>query len=266
MQKRNRYSKWEYEEKKSEEQEIEDSIKAERQEEESEKSSEEENEQEEDGSEKKESSGEVSDDTEVDVNGVKMTLSELKNGYMRHDDYTRKTQEIAKMSKEDKSKVEEKAQEVIDNKDEFDPKDVAAAEYLMRILKKNHGVMTRAEFEAEENQKKQVADIKTAIRTANEFVESLRKTQAGNSLPKFDEDSVIAHMRETGIHDFKAAWKDMNEAQWIDYNIKLAKGSKSYKSEKNGERIEMKKKEFNVRNPEDARNAILDDIKSYKSE
>ncbi len=37
----------------------------------------------------------LGDDVEVEVNGQKLTLKELKQGYERHSDYTRKTQELA---------------------------------------------------------------------------------------------------------------------------------------------------------------------------
>lgn len=42
----------------------------------------------------------VSDDTVVEVNGLKMTLKQVREGYMRQADYTRKTQEIAAKAKE----------------------------------------------------------------------------------------------------------------------------------------------------------------------
>jgi len=41
----------------------------------------------------------LSDDTEVEINGQKMSLKELKQGYERHADYTRKTQALAEASK-----------------------------------------------------------------------------------------------------------------------------------------------------------------------
>lgn len=42
----------------------------------------------------------VGDDTVVEVNGLKMTLKQVREGYMRQADYTRKTQEIAQRAKE----------------------------------------------------------------------------------------------------------------------------------------------------------------------
>ena len=42
----------------------------------------------------------INDDVEVEVNGEKLKVSELKQGYMRTADYTRKTQEVARQRKE----------------------------------------------------------------------------------------------------------------------------------------------------------------------
>lgn len=42
----------------------------------------------------------IGDSTSVDINGTSVPLAELKNGYLRQDDYTRKTQELAVLRKE----------------------------------------------------------------------------------------------------------------------------------------------------------------------
>lgn len=42
----------------------------------------------------------LNDEVEIDVNGQKLTLKELKQGYERHADYTRKTQELAQAKKQ----------------------------------------------------------------------------------------------------------------------------------------------------------------------
>lgn len=42
----------------------------------------------------------ITDDFEIDVNGKKLTLAELKGGYMRQSDYTRKTKELAEMKRQ----------------------------------------------------------------------------------------------------------------------------------------------------------------------
>ena len=41
----------------------------------------------------------VTDDTHVEIDGQRLTLSELKSGYLRQKDYTRKTQEISDVRK-----------------------------------------------------------------------------------------------------------------------------------------------------------------------
>lgn len=49
----------------------------------------------------------LSDETPVEVNGEKLTLKELKEGHLRHADYTRKTQELAEKSKFNDIRVEQ---------------------------------------------------------------------------------------------------------------------------------------------------------------
>ncbi|TQX87141.1 hypothetical protein EQW76_14870 [Rhizobium sp. rho-13.1] len=49
----------------------------------------------------------LSDDAEIELNGQKVTLKELKEGHLRHADYTRKTQELAEKAKFEDSRVEQ---------------------------------------------------------------------------------------------------------------------------------------------------------------
>lgn len=83
-----------------------------------------------------------SDDTEIEVDGQKMTVAELKSGYMRQSDYTRKTQEIA----EERQKFTQPPTPP-SGEDEYPEEDVKAAEYLTRIAKKKFGLLTREEYE-----------------------------------------------------------------------------------------------------------------------
>ena len=48
----------------------------------------------------------LNDDVEIEVNGQKLTLKELKQGYERHADYTRKTQKLAEAEKQVAGEVE----------------------------------------------------------------------------------------------------------------------------------------------------------------
>lgn len=68
----------------------------------------------------------------VEVDGQKLTLDELKDGYMRHSDYTRKTQELSKKRKELDSKP----------KEELTDEELAADEYL-----KKRGYVTKDDLE-----------------------------------------------------------------------------------------------------------------------
>lgn len=45
------------------------------------------------------------DDTEVEVNGERIKVKDLKSGYLRHSDYTRKTQELAQQRQQAESQV-----------------------------------------------------------------------------------------------------------------------------------------------------------------
>lgn len=49
----------------------------------------------------------LNDDAEIDLNGQKLTLKELKQGYERHADYTRKTQKLAEVEKQVAGQVDQ---------------------------------------------------------------------------------------------------------------------------------------------------------------
>lgn len=242
-----KYSDWEYEE--SDEQEKKES------EEESEEKPDAHSDEEEEGDPSKKKSQELSDDTEVEVNGEKMTLAEVKKGYMRQSDYTKKTQEL---SKSEKKEVVETAKKVVENPEEYPEEDVKAAEYLLKILKAKHGLMTRAEYDAEKAREKQVADYDSMMGKAKDTVAKMK------GMPAFDEEEVVAHMKETGIYNALAAYKDLHETEYLDYISKQKKGNSGYKSEKGGEKPDKNKKEFNVRTSEGHRDFLMDEISKIK--
>ena len=53
----------------------------------------------EDTQDNQEATSPIADDYEVDLDGTKITMKELKSGYLRQSDYTRKTQEVADAKK-----------------------------------------------------------------------------------------------------------------------------------------------------------------------
>jgi len=265
MQEQKKYSEWEYEEEKQEDEEQpkldEDGnpIDPNAEEEEPNKNLED----------------DYSDDTpvKVKINGkiVEMTAKELASGYMRQSDYTRKSQEVAEMRKQlenalskEKKEATEKAQEIIDNPDNFSKEDVDTARMLLKIIKgsglaKEFGLMTRDEFEAEKVKEKQVAEFGNKIDSA--------KTEVGKmkGMPAFNEEEIIDFMQESGIHDPLAAYLRKHDAQYRDYIIKQAKGDTSYKSDKGGKKVEPNEKQVNVRTEEGHRSFLADEIKKMSS-
>ena len=204
----------------------------------------------------------VGDDTEVEIEvdgkKEKFTLAELKKGYLRQSDYTKKMQDL---SKEKKTEIINKATDVIENKDEFPEEDVKAAEYFLKIAKAKFGLMTRDELEAEKSKESAVADFQKRMTTATEEVTKMVfKDDKGveHKMPKFDEDEIIDWMKETGIHNPLAAYKDKYESELQDFIIKRSKGSTSYRSDKTGKKPAPTKKEHNVRTQEGHRDFIGD--------
>lgn len=222
---------------------------------------------------------ELSDDepikVKVDGKIVEMTRGELSAGYMRHSDYTRKTQELAEKLKNatpaEKQEIERKANEVVENPDEFTPEDVKAAEILLNIGKKKFGLMTREEYEAEETKKKQVSEFGTRLDLAKTKVSEMTVSFNENgktakfSMPAWDEEKVLNHMQETGIHDPYAAYLNMHDAQYRDFIIKQSKGSTSYKSDRGGAKPEPIEKTVDVRTEEGHRSFLSEEIAKMKS-
>lgn len=224
-----------------------------------------------------------SDDTpvKVKINGqvVEMTAKELSEGYMRQSDYTRKSQEVAEMKKslgnaspEEKKEIIDKSKEVIDNPDNFSKEDVDTARTLLKIVKgsglaKEFGLMTREDFEAEEQKKKTVSEFSSKLDTAKAEVGKMSVSYQDNgktvkfTMPAWDEDAVLNYMQETGIHDPMAAYLRMNDAQYREFIIKQAKGTTSYKSDKGGKKPEPNDKTIDVRTTEGHRSFLADEIR-----
>ena len=206
----------------------------------------------------KNSKDDYSDDTplkvKIDGQVVEMTAKELADGYMRQSDYTRKTQELSKMKPEEKKEVIAEAKTVVENPDEFTAEEVKAAEILLTIGKKKFGLMTREDFEAEENKKRTVSEFSTKLDNAKSEVSKMK------GMPAFNEEEIIDFMQETGIHDPYAAYLRKNDAQYRDFIIKQAKGDTSYKSDKGGKKVEPNDKPVNVRTEEGHRSFLKEEL------
>lgn len=262
-----KYSKWEFEEEEKKEED----------EQSQEESSEEEGNSEEgnsDESEKEEESQEdssASDDTpvEIEVDGKKetVTLGEIKKGYMRQSDYTRKTQELAEKVKEsspeDQKQVADKAQDVIDNPENFSTEDVETARTLLKIVKgsglaKEFGLMTKEEYDSEKQKEKQISEVKGKFKSAESEIKKMK------GMPAFNEDEIIEYMQETGIHDPLSAYLRKNDAQYRNHIISQSKGDSSYKSDKGGKKPEPNKKEIDVSTSEGHESFLADEIRKMR--
>ena len=195
-----------------------------------------------------------SDDTEIEVDGEKMTLGEFKKefkeGTMRQSDYTRKTQELAEERKRLSEPPAPKSGE-----DEFDPEDEKAADLLVKIAKKRHGLMTREEYEREREAEKFGTDLNSTIGKWNKNPE----------LPKITDTELIEFMKESNIHNPEVALREMFKDEWLNYEIaQRAKGKKGYSAEKQGEKIPPKKKTYNLNTDEGMKDMIKDELNIIK--
>ncbi len=201
---------------------------------------------------------EVTDDTEVEVNGEKIKISELKAGHMRQSDYTKKMQELAEERK-NTEKPKEKPKE-----SEFPEADRKTAKYLLDIalkdpeLRKEYGLLTERDLAQRD-----------AVRQLTAESESLVKEFDGkNGLPKFNEKDVLEHMQEEGFRSMRKAYIDMvsDSPEYIEWLTNQKKGSTVYKTEGKGAPIQPKKKEFpkTVQGFKDQASSILDEILQEK--
>jgi len=253
----------ENQEEKNEQEEAEQSQEEKKPEENSEES-----EEQEEGSQEQSS---VSEDTpvEVEIDGKKetITLGELRKGYMRQSDYTKKTQELKEnvesSSPEEKKEAVTNAQEVVDNPQNFSSEDVETARTLLKIVKgsglaKEFGLMTKEEFESEKAKEKQIAEVGKKFDSADSEVKKMK------GMPAFNEGEIIEHMQATGIHDPLAAYLNKYDSQYRNYIIKQSKGDSSYKSDKGGKKPEPNKKEIDVRTDEGQTAFLSDELQKMK--
>lgn len=236
MLKKNEYSEWEYEEEEEEEEEERDE-------------SSESEEEDDDNHESDSDNSEV--ELEIDGKKQKVTLEELKKGYMRQSDYTKKTQEL---SKKDEKKVTDKAEKIIENEDDYPEEDVKAAKYLISIAKNKFGLMTRDEFELERNKDRQISALDKSFDKLTKEVSKMK------GMPKVNQDELLDYMKETGIHNPRAAYINKHEAEYRDFIIKKSKGDKSYLSDKGGKKPEPKSKKIDMDTDEGQRAFLSEEI------
>lgn len=231
----------------------------------------------------KKTEDEYSDDApvKVKIDGkiVEMTAKELSEGYMRHSDYTRKTQDLAEKMKnatpEEKKEIKDKANEIVDNPEKFTDDDVNTAKYLLKVIKgtgmaKEFGLLTREELAEEKAKEKQVAEFSTKLDSAKTEIGKMTVSYQENgktvkfSMPAWNEEEVLNYMQESGIHDPMAAYLRMHDAEYRNFIIKQSKGNTSYQSDKGGKKPEPQEKVLDVRSEEGHRSFLADEIAKLK--
>jgi hypothetical protein len=197
----------------------------------------------------------VTDDTEIEVNGEKIKVGELKQGYQRQSDYTKKMQELAKERETIKSK--EKTEDKEDDSD-IPENDRKTAKYLLKIaledpeLKKEFGIITEKELATRE-----------AVQQLSAQSEKMAKEYDGkNGLPKFEEKEILQLMHDEGIRNMQTAYNVKYSDEISDWKASQKKGNTSYKTEGKGAPIQPKKKQFaNSREGQQERaSSILDEM------
>jgi hypothetical protein len=157
-------------------------------------------------------------------------IDELKKGYMRQSDYTRKTQELASKARSEQQAELDKARQVIENKDEYPEEDVKAAEYFIKIAKDKFGLLTKQEFDeikrAEENRARLEGQLQEVDKLSEKY---------GVKAP--DKDELINYMKENQVYNAVTAFKAMKEDEIFEARLKKAReGKKFYDTEKKTEK------------------------------
>jgi hypothetical protein len=116
----------------------------------------------------------------VEVNGEQVSLDELKNGYMRTADYTRKTQELSKTKKELEGEKNKYVRNASPEQVEI-PEDVAQAAEVL----KQAGFVTKDELaieqqrQADERKLQALIDANPDLASKEEAIRAIGKTDNG---------------------------------------------------------------------------------------
>lgn len=163
----------------------------------------------------------VNDEMEIEVpvfndaNGdpviERVSLKELKGGYLRHSDYTRKTQELAKQREE------------IGKKPETAPSDEIAA---VEILRKKYWFVTKEELEQQTrqiNEDKKLEDIIEANPDLKQFEWAIKEIWSKSDMAYED---IIA---KYGFLSKDKLEKARNSRNWLKGSLDRAEKPKSVK-------------------------------------
>lgn len=162
-----------------------------------------------------------SDTTTFDINGETISIDELKKGYMRQSDYTRKTQELSKTKKENTLTDEERA----------------AVEFL-----KNSGFATKEDLEnysksqAQEMTLRQIIDANSDLKPYEQAIKDLSKNlwiAPEDVIEKYGFKSKDKLSKARSQGDIKGSMgtqqksiADMTDKEYAEYKVKIWFGQK----------------------------------------
>lgn len=157
------------------------------------------------------------DEALIDVNGEKLTIDELKKGYLRQSDYTKKTQELKTVNRQENS----------------DEEDVQKA---IKLLKEN-GLLTREDLENEKRMERLFSQV-PEISDKRKVIEDLSRLQ--NKSPEdiivqygFADKAKLDSISTSGVmgsslpkeKEYQKSISEMSDKEYEDWKKKNVKPS-----------------------------------------
>ena len=119
---------------------------------------------------------EVVEPTKIEIDGVELTIDELKNGYLRQSDYTKKTQEVSNQRKESEEAIKfyeylkqnpQAVQSLQEHKVDVPAKLDPTQSKVIELEQKMYDMMIEREIETLENKYKDF-DVREVLQMASE--------------------------------------------------------------------------------------------------
>jgi hypothetical protein len=108
---------------------------------------------------------------------------------------------------------------------EFDSPEVARAKEFLK------GLGFVAKEDVKQQLREEISNLEAKMVLEDEHNRLSRIYNGEDGRPKYDREAVMEHIRKTGIYNPEAAYKDLHEAELIDWAIKqaLKAGSSSFR-------------------------------------
>lgn len=186
----------------------------------------------------------IPEEIELD-DGTKITIDELKKGYMRQSDYTRKTQELANLRKGNQPTGKDEE----GGSGKYPKEDVEAAKYFAKIAKDELGLMTKEEFERERAIDQLEENIEKTIATAKKDGISVKR------------DELITYMQKHNLPP-DVAFREMKRDELMAKAIEKAnKKKQGYFADTGTGKPKPSKKKYDVSTQEGLEQYALDQLK-----